>query len=213
MRVSFACPSCDARGSVDSVHVGKPVRCKRCGADFAIPNPAGEEPDVYALEEPAEPARWASPGADPGAVFVPSRSDERRGDGRPARPKRTPDAPTPRREASEFPWGRGLTRAAIGLVVTLGLIILLAPHGTWLAGCILLVIGSLMVIAGYAAGAYGAFQEDLLYGLLYLTIPFYTAYYMVTRWDDLWIWLTGSTIGVVLVLLGTELIRWAGAPV
>ena len=35
---------------------------------------------------------------------------------------------------------------------------------------------------------YGAFSEDVLDGLLYITIPLYTAYYLVTRWEDLWIW-------------------------
>ena len=38
MRVSFACPSCNAAGTVDAIHVGKQVRCKHCGAHFAIPD-------------------------------------------------------------------------------------------------------------------------------------------------------------------------------
>jgi hypothetical protein len=97
--------------------------------------------------------------------------------------------------------------------VVLVLIALIAPQGTWFVACVLLALGSLMVIAGYSAGAYGAFHEDLLYGLLYLAIPLYTAYYLVTRWEDLWIWITCSTIGVGLILLGTELLGWAGVPV
>ena len=44
-------------------------------------------------------------------------------------------------------------------------------------------------------------------------IPLYTAYYMVTRWDDLWVWFACSTAGVALVLLGTEMVRWGGIPV
>ena len=63
------------------------------------------------------------------------------------------------------------------------------------------------------AGAYGAFREDFLYGVLYLAIPLYTAYYLVTRWDDLRVWFACSTAGVALVLLGTEVIRWSGAGV
>ena len=51
MKVSFACPSCNAAGSVDAVHIGKQVRCKHCGAHFAIPDPEASQPDVYALEE------------------------------------------------------------------------------------------------------------------------------------------------------------------
>ena len=58
-----------------------------------------------------------------------------------------------------------------------------------------------MVLVGFGAGAYGAFREDVLYGFLYLAIPLYTAYYIVTRWDDLWTWFACSTLGVGLVLL------------
>ena len=86
-------------------------------------------------------------------------------------------------------------------------------HGTWLVGCILMAIGGILVPVAYFAGAYGAFSEDTLYGLLYITIPLYTAYYLVTRWEDLWIWITCATVGVGLVLIGTEMVRWAGAAV
>src|SRR4051812_49600395 len=44
--------------------------------------------------------------------------------------------------------------------------------------------GSLMMLGGYCVGLYAAFQEDSLYGCLYLIIPLYTAYYIITRWDD-----------------------------
>ena len=44
MHVSFACPSCNATGSVDAVHIGKQVRCKHCGTRFAIPDPENSEP-------------------------------------------------------------------------------------------------------------------------------------------------------------------------
>ena len=44
MKVRFACPSCDAAGTVDAVHIGKQVRCKHCGAHFAIPDPEMPSP-------------------------------------------------------------------------------------------------------------------------------------------------------------------------
>lgn len=61
MRVSFACPSCNAAATVDAIHVGKHVRCKHCGTHFAIPDGETSEPDVYALEESADPAARAIP--------------------------------------------------------------------------------------------------------------------------------------------------------
>jgi hypothetical protein len=79
-----------------------------------------------------------------------------------------------------------------------------------IAGSSLTILGMVMVLVGFAAGAYGAFCEDFLYGILYLAIPLYTAYYLVTRWDDLRWWFATSTAGVGLVALGTAMLRWAG---
>ncbi len=95
-------------------------------------------------------------------------------------------------------------------MLVLAAIALFAPRGPILVGSVLLALGTLMVLFGFGVGAYGAFREDVLYGLLYLAIPFYTAYYVVTRWDDLWVWFACSTVGVGLVMLGTEILRWNG---
>jgi len=217
MDVSFACPSCNASGSVDAVHIGKQVRCKHCGAHFAIPDPEASQPDVYALEEPspqAARARSNSPAED--AVFVPARADERTAGDRPRRKERSVSGPTSRRvraSKSDFPWLTWLIRGGVALVFILTAIAMLAPHGTWLVGCILMALGSILVPVAYFAGAYGAFSEDSLYGLLYIMIPLYAGYYLVTRWEDLWVWLACATVGVGLVLLGTEMVRWAGAAV
>ena len=101
----------------------------------------------------------------------------------------------------------------MALAILLLAIGLLAPQGILIAGCILIVLGSVMVLVGYVAGAFGAFSEDSLYGFLYLVIPLYTAYYMVTRWEDLWVWFACSTAGVGLIVVGTEVARWGGVSV
>jgi hypothetical protein len=217
MDVSFACPSCNAAGSVDAIYIGKQVRCKHCGAHFAIPNPEASGPDVYALEEPAGQSASSipsSPAQD--AVFVPSRADATSTADRPRRSERSVSGPTSRsvrNRKSDFPWQTWLVRSVVALLLILIAIALLAPNGTWLAGCILMGIGGILVPVGYFAGAYGAFCEDVLYGLLYITIPLYTAYYLITRWEDLWVWITCATVGVGLILIGTEMVRWAGAAV
>ncbi len=217
MNVSFACPSCNASGSVDAVHIGKQARCKHCGAHFSIPDPEDSQPDVYALEEPspqAARARSNSPVED--AVFLPARADATSAVGRPRRRERSVSAPTSRSvraSKSDFPWQTWLIRGGVGLVLILTAIAFLALDGTWLVGCILMAIGGILVPVAYFAGAYGAFSEDALHGLLYITIPLYTAYYLVTRWEDLWIWVTCATVGVGLVLIGTEMVRWVGAAV
>ncbi len=74
----------------------------------------------------------------------------------------------------------------------------------------MIALGCILILVGYVVGAYGAFSEDFLYGFLYLVIPLYTAYYMITRWDDLWVWFVCMTSGVGLILLGIEMARWGG---
>jgi hypothetical protein len=214
MTISFACPDCGAGGSVGAAFAGRSARCKQCGHRFTIPGPGAREPDVYALDEPSGGPAPAAP-ASPGSVFVASR-----GDGSPApapvaprRPRRAASATARRPARADGPgvaWRAWLVRLAAAFALALVATALLAPRGTLIAGCALMALGSLMVLVGYAAGAYGAFREDFLYGFLYVVIPLYTAYYLVTRWDDLWPWFACSTAGVGLVLLGTELVRWAG---
>lgn len=215
MNVSFACPSCNASGSVDAVHIGKQVRCKHCGAHFAIPDPEDSQPDIYALEEPppqAPRARSKKPAED--AVFVPARTDSRSEVDRPRRRERSVSGPTARKSragTSDSRWQTWFIWGCVALVLILTAVALLAPHGIWLVGCILMAIGCFLVPVAYLAGAYGAFSEDSLYGLLYLVIPLYAGYYLVTRWEDLWVWVICASVGVGLVLLGTEMVRWAAA--
>ncbi len=215
MNVSFACPSCSATGSVDAVHIGKQVRCKHCGARFAIPDPKTSQPDVYDLEAPPQ---WSSDEMTDRlvgeAVFVRARADGKAAVEKPRRKEPSGSRPPPRRirtSSTDSRWLAWLVRGGVALVLILTALALFAPHGTWLVGCILIAIGGILVPLAYCAGAYGAFSEDSLYGLLYILIPLYAGYYLVTRWEDLWIWITCATIGVGLVMLGTELIRWAGA--
>jgi hypothetical protein len=213
MKVSFACPSCDAAGSVDAIHVGKQVRCKHCGAHFAIPDGEMPGPDVYALEEPDRPSALGNLAAQSqNAVFVPSRGDDATAEDRPRRKRQEPSGLTPqkaRRGEPEFPTISWLIGSGIGFFLILAAIALLAPQGTWLTGCILMGMGGILILVGHLAGAYGAFSEDFLYGFFYLLIPLYTAYYIVTRWDDMWVWFTCSTVGVGLAMAGIELVRWA----
>jgi transcription elongation factor Elf1 len=216
MKISFACPSCNATSSADAAFIGRQVRCKHCGTRFAIRDPDDPEEDVYSLERAAdEPAQEDVTNPAQSTFFVPSRGDGTTGD-KAARKKRSATGLTPtraRKEKPTYPWLTLLAWSAIVLVVVLAAIALLVPQGTLIAGCVLMAIGSVLILVGYSAGAYGAFCEDFLYGFLYLVIPFYTAYYMATRWEDLWVWLTCSTVGVGLILIGVEVVRWAGVAI
>ena len=215
MRIPFACPSCAAAGSVDASAAGRQARCKHCGCNFTIPSPGEPEPAGYSLEEPDERTDADDAFRPPAAsTYVRSRGDH--GTAPPRKSKRLAKESTTRparNRVSHFPSGTWLIRAGVAAAILLAAITFLAPRGLLISGSLLMALGSLMVLAGFAAGAYGAFHEDFLFGFLYLLIPLYTAYYMVTRWDDLWVWFVCSTAGVGLVLLGTEMIQWAGLPV
>jgi hypothetical protein len=213
MKTTFACPGCGASGSADAALEGREVRCRQCGHRFPIPGPGGPDPDGYALDEP-DPLATSRPVAsrpiDDRAVFVPTRSSEPTVATSPRKGKRRPSKKKARRDSPEIAWGTWLLRVGVGGTILLILIALIAPGGVAIVGWTLLGLGSAMVLIGYAAGAVGAFSEDSLYGCLYLILPLYNAYYLVTRWDDLWRWFLCSTAGVGLVICGTEMLRWAG---
>jgi hypothetical protein len=212
MSIRFACPSCGAAGSLDATLVGRQVRCKHCAYRFNVPSPGKPEAEVYALDGPdVEAARSAATSPAPGSTFVPRRGDEPTTAGAPRKVKRTASGSTSRpgrRPESGFARMAWLIRGMIVAAVASAGIALLAPRGTQIVGCFLLILGSAMVLVGFGVGAYGAFREDFLYGFLYLVVPLYAAYYLVTRWDDLWAWFACSTAGVALVMLGTEMLRW-----
>jgi len=215
MKIQFACPSCAAVGSVDASAVGKLARCKHCGHRFTISSPDAADPEVYSLEEPAEEAtRVGDVVRSPAPVseFVPARGDEP-ATTLPRKSKRSASRLTARTAHNREPrsaWWIWLTWVGAAAVIVIAAIAMLAPSGVLIAACTVMALGGVMILVGYGVGAYGAFREDFLYGFLYLVIPLYTAYYMVTRWDDLWIWLACMTMGVGLILLGIEMARWGG---
>lgn len=214
MSIRFACPSCGATSSVDDSLVGKHVRCRHCKYRFAIPSPGGREAEGYALDE-SKGGAVGTAGSIPttGSTFVARRGEEPTTASATRKIKRDASGSTSRpvRSRESALAGRGwLIRGMIVAVLFCAAIALFAPRGTLIVGCLLMSLGSVMVLVGFGAGAYGAFHEDLLYGILFLLVPLYAAYYIVTRWDDLWAWFACSTAGVALVMLGTELLRWNG---
>jgi predicted Zn finger-like uncharacterized protein len=211
MKNAFTCPGCGASGSVEDALIGKQVRCKQCNHRFAVPSPVEAEADGYSLVEPTRGnAGVVGTTKDTRVVFVPARGDQPPIALSVRKPRRVISGSNPRRSRSQesgFAWKTWLIRVGVLAAIALLATALFAPHGVVLAASAMLILGMAMVLVGYGAGAYGAFSEDFLYGLLYLVFPFYTAYYLVTRWEDLWFWFACSTAGVGLVLVGTQILR------
>jgi hypothetical protein len=136
----------------------------------------------------------------------------------PARPGPEPVPPTrplvsavkKKRRNAVRPWEnpkvRGALVGVLVLVLVLAAIALFVPGGKRMVGLTLVVAGGLTFLAGYLAGAYGAFSEDFLFGFLYLAVPFYTAYYIVTRGEDLWRWFIAMIVGTLILLTGVSLV-------
>ncbi len=62
---------------------------------------------------------------------------------------------------AEVVFGSGAECAGEAFAIHVDLLIaFLAPHGTWLVGCILIPIGGILVPVAYFAGAYGAFSAS-----------------------------------------------------
>ncbi len=211
MKFPFTCPSCGFSGSLDAASAGKTIRCKHCGHRSTAPEAGEPEASVYMLEAPAAetPGEFArAPAGD--SAFVPNPEHGATSAPPPrGKPRKAPRS-VARKRGADFAWPKWLIGFAVTTTLALVAVSIFVPSGKLITACAVIVIGSAMLLLGYFVGAYGAFREDFLYGLLYLLIPLYTAYYIVTRWDDLWVWCTCSTAGVGLILFGAQIARWSG---
>jgi hypothetical protein len=218
MKIKFACSKCGQGYLVDASNSGRQARCKGCGGVMTVPSVAQavatsesrSESDTYELEDPP-PA--PPPVLSNAFVATPAKREERL-----PRPKRSKVEKNLRaasgevrkfaqRNASVWPWLVGVPAA---LAVALGLVALMLPNGTMIAGICLAVLGIVLMLVGYGVGAYAAYREDLLYGFLYVVFPLYTGYYIVANWDEMWRWFAVTTLGaavltVAITIMGSGL--------
>jgi hypothetical protein len=212
MKTPVSCPGCQRHYEVDERFAGKTVKCAYCEKGMLIPAtkrdvpPAAPAAEEYELSETHEKTP---------STFRPARarSDEDRADGkRPGGVKKKTGKRSPKR-------GRGrddaesavsLPAILIGLAVVavvVALVGFIVPGVRKSAGVTLALPGLLLCIYGYATGAYIAFTEDDLYGWLYLLFPFYAAYYIVSRWDEMRSRLIMVGAGLALLAVGGQFLE------
>jgi hypothetical protein len=75
-----------------------------------------------------------------------------------------------------------------------------------IAASILALLGIILVIGGWGLGAYVAFTEDGMHGWLYLLFPFYSAYYIVANWEEMWLGFAIMTGGAALVTIAGAIV-------
>ncbi len=93
------------------------------------------------------------------------------------------------------------------IAVVLALLGYFVPGARKWAGVSLAFPGLLLCLYGYATAVYIAFTEDDFYGWLFLLFPFYAAYYVVSRWDEMRSRLIMVGVGLVLLTIGGQFLE------
>ncbi len=214
MTIPVTCEGCGKHHEVDEAHAGRRGKCTRCGRTMTVPDaasaaaPTPEATDAYQLEERPEAAPSTFVRAPAGADSDPTAT--RGGRSRSAKPPRREDA-----DKLALPDLSTLRRVlpiglAIAAVVGISLVVL-PPAGLMAGGMVFAIAGLILTLYGYGSGAYIAFTEDSLHGMLYLIIPLYTAYYVLSRWDEMRSRLAIVLVGLAFLAVGSKLMETGNA--
>jgi hypothetical protein len=207
MKIPVACSGCHRRYEVDDRFAGKTLKCAHCEKLMPVPvpkQPAGPPtPDIgeYDLGDPQEPAPSsfrAAPVPDPDEHFE-----------RPRRTRPRKKTVTKPRRKNRPRWSAQIAESLPMILPGLAVVALLlvvvgyfVPSARKFAGMSLALPGLLLCLYGYATAVYIAFTEDDFYGWLFLLFPFYAAYYVVSRWDEMRSRLIMFVLGLTLLAVG-----------
>lgn len=166
-----------------------------------VPSILDDIDDPYDLGNSTAPAlKRAAPEPHEDEEFIPPRGPKPI----PSRPKKK------KRNRSGDAWYENVPGwvwlSVLGVYGTLFLLALASPS----MSVVLFGVLFLTVMALYAVGAIGMlivpFRESGVCGLMYLFVPFYALYYLMTRWSDMRQWFLTSLSGVGLaVVMGVAL--------
>jgi DNA-directed RNA polymerase subunit RPC12/RpoP len=211
MKIPVTCARCGKEYAVDEAFAGKRGKCATCGERMTIPGEIQaasrppSEPDAYELDQ-------VHASEEP-ALFSPAQGSESLSGPPPRRraKKRIRGSSGRKRDeaASSHPALRGRA-TLIGLIcvaVVLVLLTVFIPETRMNIGRVVAVAGLILFVYGYGSGAYIAFTEDGLYGWLYLLLPPYAAYYVVSRWDEMSSRLVMIIVGLALLAGGGRLLE------
>jgi hypothetical protein len=211
--IAATCPACHKELRIPPRLAGKTVRCATCLAPLRVPKetpvaavPVKEPPPLPQVTPVRAAPRKPQPPQVLDAIPVgvddeepitlePSSPPPRRRplrddddddyDDRPRRSRRPP----PRRRSRPRRPGRPMSSwnmIFLGLgglwVIMLLFAILLGPTGALLQ----VLVGVMVSLAGGIMFLMAAFQEDTVCGVLCLLLPFYSLYYLITRFPDVW---------------------------
>ncbi len=217
MTIPVTCTGCGRKYEVDGSFRGKRGKCAGCGHVLVIPDaesataaPAAaaaiSDEGGYALGDTHEPAQSTFRASPATSIGSPERSRDRGGT-RTKTPRRTIAAGGLSRHLRSAKSRRRILISMAVVIPALALSAAFIPGARLVIGIAVALPGLLLCIYGYASGAYIAFTEDDLYGWLYLLFPFYTAYYCISRWDEMRSRLLMVVAGLGLLVLGGRLLE------
>ncbi|WP_435005199.1 HEAT repeat domain-containing protein [Tundrisphaera lichenicola] len=203
MAITFHCESCGKRFDVDEGLAGKRAKCKQCGLSFVIPGatfPVGKPRSPHRAMPPSH-ARPADPpprGHDPFGFEeppapLPPRHADRDEEFEEVMPRRATMKPTKAAPPSHSgaisiaglpAWGYLLLTLALG--IGMAFVMSQASNSSMqVAALAVQVLVMVVSLGGGIACMVVAFRESVACGLMYLFVPFYSLYYLCTRWDEM----------------------------
>jgi ribosomal protein S27E len=191
MTIHVTCDSCFMNYQLKDELAGRKVRCKHCQSIIEVPRvgkPTIEAEDDHWFDEPDEPADAPAP----------------------VRRKKKGKKKRLREREGSSGFRLGIV-AVIGMAFV-GLFVLMCLVGiVWRPLWSVLGMGTAVVGGGLAlVGGIGilmaAFEEDTICGVMYLVVPFYGLYYIVTRIAEVWKLVLMNIGGAVLLVVGMMLL-------
>lgn len=171
MPITVTCRGCQKRYQVKDEMAGKKFRCPKCAEVVAVG--ANWHDGVEARDDDED---------DEDDYHQPRALPEPRRRREPPPPKKRARARSSRGGEVRWFWILGGI-GGVGALLALVLLFVFPPAGLLFAIGFILVGTALNFVGGIGC-LVKAFQEDVVCGLLYLFVPFYGLYYLITRWDD-----------------------------
>lgn len=180
MPIEVDCPACFVPYRLKDEFAGKRIKCKQCGAVVPVPRPGSRQAVVE--EDP-----WDD--SPPEAPRLAASSGKKR------RKKKAASGGPP------LGLVLGLGGGAAGFVLLLGVIGIFWPPMLGVLSIGGMIIGMALCLVGGVACLIAAFNEDPICGVMWIFVPFYSLYYIITRFSEIGRWVAMWGAGVAVVML------------